>query len=201
MTQREDSSPDIDADETFVQRWSRRKHDAAQAPPATQPTAVEPAAQQSESGDETSAPEAPGDEDMPSLDSIGQDSDISAFFSPRVSEGLRQAALQRVFRQPRFNYQDGLDVYCENYRNFKPLGDIVTAAMRHRLEVARERLARLTEQGDADPMADRGPSDNDPAVEQSPDSEDGSMQASTADPDARLPGQNKDTTNNDNGHA
>lgn len=80
---------------------------------------------------------------MPPLDSLTADSDVSGFLSPRVSEALRKAALQRLFQQPEFNVMDGLDDYCEDYRNFKPLGEVVTADMRHRLEVIQQRLKRF----------------------------------------------------------
>jgi len=155
MNRRDDVTPPTDAEETFVQRWARRKREAAQAPvaplDASEPDALTPDAQP----EQASEPEPPSDEDMPALDSLGPNSDISDFFSPRVSETLRQAALQRIFRQPKFNYSDGLDVYCGDYRSFKPIGNIMTAAMRHRLEAARERLAALGQSPDTDPVDER----------------------------------------------
>ncbi|HLQ86175.1 MAG TPA: DUF3306 domain-containing protein [Salinisphaeraceae bacterium] len=130
------------SEEGFFQRWSRRKLATTETAPVSEsvPPAPQPAAP--ESG--ITEPE-PGDEDMPALDSLGPDSDFSAFFSSRVSEQLRQAALKRLFQQPQFNVTDGLDDYCEDYRNFKPLGEVITADMRHRLAMIQEKLQRLAQ--------------------------------------------------------
>src|SRR5699024_5967287 len=89
--------------------------------------------------------EPPGDDDMPPLDSLGPDSDISPFFSPRVSESLRNLALQRLFQQPEFNVTDGLDVYCEDFRHYTPLGDVMTSDLRLQMDRARQRLSQLLE--------------------------------------------------------
>ena len=43
-------------------------------------------------------------------------------------------ALRKLFHLPQFNFRDGLDDYAEDYTNFEPLGDIITADMRHRME-------------------------------------------------------------------
>lgn len=147
MNRHDDATPQTDPEETFVQRWARRKRETRKPLESAPPVEV-----QAPDTPPASEPKPPGDEDMPPLDSLGEGCDISAFFSPRVSETLRQAALQRIFRQPKFNYSDGLDVYCGDYRNFKPLGDLMTAAMRHRLEAARERLAALSQSPHDDPV-------------------------------------------------
>lgn len=128
--------------EGFLERWSRRKREARddggglpQAPSDRKSGtegAEDPAA---------GAPEPPPktDADMPSIETIGESTDVSDFFSPEVSEGLRRAALRRLFHLPKFNVVDGLNDYDEDFRNFAPLGDIITADMRHRLELAKER--------------------------------------------------------------
>jgi ferredoxin len=72
---------------------------------------------------------------LPSLDEEG---DFSAFLSPLVSEELRKRALRRLFHSQALNQRDGLDDYDDDYRSFKPMGDMVTAHMRHQME----RLAR-----------------------------------------------------------
>lgn len=144
-------------DEGFLTRWSRRKRNAreadAAAPAAESPAAPVPAPDvrpqaTAPAPAPAGAAQAPGDEDMPPLESLGADSDVSAFFSPRVSEALRRAALRRIFHQPAFNESDGLDPYLTDFRNLKPLGNVVTADMRLALERARERMDRL-----ADPPA------------------------------------------------
>ncbi|MGB5734426.1 MAG: DUF3306 domain-containing protein, partial [Thiohalocapsa sp.] len=134
---------DTEQDEDFLARWSRRKslarqsgptdslsdHDAPSTqvgspavPPATPPaTATEPERLLT-------------DADMPPLESLGPDSDYSGFLSQGVSDGLRRQALARMFRSPAFNVVDGLDDYAEDFTQFAPLGDVVTADMRHRIE-------------------------------------------------------------------
>ena len=122
------------------------------------------------------------DEDMPPLDSLGENSDYSGFLSSGVSEGLRRRALRKLFSSAVFNITDGLDDYNDDFTSFAALGDIVTSDMRHQAEVEaeRERQARadaeptaasddesgrdeegrLAEAGDAEPdLAQAGPAD------------------------------------------
>lgn len=138
---------DIDGtrDEGFLRRWSRRK----QGVPAEAEVPAEPI------GATGSPPPPPAepvktDADMPPLDSIDEQSNVSDFLSPGVSEALRTAALRRLFRMPKFNVVDGLDDYCDDFTKFEPLGDIITADMRHRIEMAAERAKQRTEQWLAD---------------------------------------------------
>ncbi len=74
------------------------------------------------------------DEDMPPVDALDENSDVSDFFSPEVSEKLRKAALRKFFHSPAFNIVDGLDDYDDDFTSFPALGDIVTAEMRHRMQ-------------------------------------------------------------------
>ena len=79
------------------------------------------------------------DEDMPPLDSLGEDSDYSGFLSPGVSEALRRRALRKLFSSAVFNIPDGLDDYDDDFTSFAALGDIVTSDMKHQAEVEAER--------------------------------------------------------------
>jgi len=123
-------------DEPFLRRWSRLKADRASRPdaaavPAPSPEAgTEPAPAEAQGASE---PEAvpPGDEDMPPLETLGEDSDFSGFMSPRVSDALRKQALRKLFRSPKFNVISQMDDYIDDYRNFPALGDIVTSDMKH----------------------------------------------------------------------
>lgn len=84
-----------------LSRWSRRKLEAgAEARPV---------------------PAAPTAAALPSLDSLGFDSDFTAFLRPEVDETLRRAALKRLFRDPRFNVMDGLDTYIGDYTGSDPI--------------------------------------------------------------------------------
>ena len=79
------------------------------------------------------------DEDMPSLESLGEDSDYRGFLSPGVSKELRRRALRKLFMSAVFNVRDGLDDYDEDFTSFEALGDIVTSDMKHQAEMEAER--------------------------------------------------------------
>ena len=123
------------ADDDFIGRWSSRKLESQQeitAPDIKLPESISAEA------------DYPTDEDMPPIESLSERSDYSPFLSPRVSEHLRQLALRKLFRVPAFNLRDGLDDYDDDFTAFVALGDIVTADLRHRLEVeARKRAAAM----------------------------------------------------------
>ncbi len=129
--------------EGFYARWSRRKAQADEQS-ITPVAEVEPApdTRVAESGE----PEKPP---LPEVDTLNEDSDYSGFLSPEVDEKLRKLALRKLFHLPQFNIRDGLDDYDEDFRNFEPLGDIVTADMRFQQErearLEAERLARQQE--------------------------------------------------------
>lgn len=134
-------------DDGFLTRWSRRKARANRSEPSDaaeeaseRPLAAGQPAPESESpvrGETVEAEPVQTDEDMPDLETIDESTDMSGFFSPGVSEELRNQALRRLFRMAKFNITDGLDDYNEDFRNFAPLGDIVTSDMRHRIEMDR----------------------------------------------------------------
>lgn len=73
-------------------------------------------------------------DDKLTIEMLDEDSDYSVFLSPKVSEELRRGALRKLFHLPRFNTQDGLGDYDDDYRSFEPLGDILTAEMHSHME-------------------------------------------------------------------
>ena len=86
------------------------------------------------------APRVLTDEDMPPIESLTDDADYSGFLSAGVSDVLRRQALRRLFSSPKFNVIDGLDDFAEDYTQFAPLGDVVTADMKHRMERLLDKL-------------------------------------------------------------
>ncbi len=140
MVRRPRPDEDTEEREAFLRRWARRKAaanaeavqtaepDAQARQPASPPPSTEP------------APPPKTDADMPPLESINENSDVSDFFSSGVSDHLRQTALRRLFHLPKFNVVDGLDDYADDFTSFAALGDIITADMRHRLEMEKERM-------------------------------------------------------------
>jgi hypothetical protein len=120
-------------DEDFLRRWSRRKLDAANAPPlAPEATAVP----------------------LPSPDSLTFESDFKAFMQAKVEESVKRAALKKLFSDPRFNVMDGLDIYIDDYSKDVPLPQ----EMLERLAHARATLLGPEPEKPAAPAADEKPS-------------------------------------------
>lgn len=112
-----------------------------------------------------SAAPAPTPADLPSIESLDEDSDYSPFLSPQVSTGLRRRALRKLFGLPRFQGSDGLDDYDEDYRRFTALGDTITHEMRRMLETEVRRADRVADRKeDAMPSATGGESTPDSAA-------------------------------------
>jgi hypothetical protein len=146
--------------EDFLSRWSQRKALARQGVELPEPeehATSEPEAEshQVEAGDvvdDASAEkgEATGVADetpeLPAIDSLDEDSDYSPFLATGVAPDVQREALRKLFHSPKFNIRDGLDDYDLDFTNPEPLGDIVTAEMRHRMQVELEKLARLAEE-------------------------------------------------------
>jgi len=127
--------------ESVLSRWSRRKLEAEQAAPAEAPTLPEEIESEAAAPPvEDAAQPVLTDADMPALDELTEDSDYSGFMSEGVSDELRNLALRKLFRAPVFNIRDGLDEYDEDYTSFEKLGDIVTADMKHRIEMQQKKL-------------------------------------------------------------
>ena len=148
-----------DEQEGFLTRWSRRKDASRKGEALPEPTddtdgdSLEsaeaqvdaPPAGDPETGDEELRAPAETAPELPPLESLGEDSDYSAFMGEGVPADLRQKALKKLFHSPKFNVRDGLDDYDWDFSNPEPLGDIVTAEMRYRIERELERLAGLDE--------------------------------------------------------
>ncbi len=109
-------------DRLSLKRWSRRKLEAAraQAAPASEPAAspeapVAPSPQPAEQVTPNANPA------LPPIESLTIDSEFAAFFKPEVPEATKRAALKQLFRDPRFNIMDGLDVYIGDYTQSDPI--------------------------------------------------------------------------------
>ena len=138
-----------DPDEAFLGRWSRRK--ALKQGDVDPKSTKEPKDNEhnlDQPSDELAGPPLT-DEDMPPVESLGEDDDFSGFLSPEISEKLRKVALRKLFHGAGFNVRDGLDDYDDDFTVFEPLGDIVTADMRHQQEML-ERKAREAAEKEAE---------------------------------------------------
>ncbi len=141
-TQKHESTTIDVEEEGFFGRWSKRKLRAKESRRETVEESSKsiPQGTEANSSDDRHSIQEKSDADMPSLESLDENSDYSGFMSPKVSEALRQAALRKLFRLPKFNIRDGLDDYDEDFRQFEALGDIITADMRHQIEQAAEKV-------------------------------------------------------------
>ena len=119
---------------SFYARWSRRKLESK-----TDSDVVDHSASMERDVDEGPAVPALTDADMPALETLHDDSDYSGFLSPEVSDKLREVALRKLFHGKAFNVVDGLDDYDDDFITALPLGDIITADMRHQAEVKLEK--------------------------------------------------------------
>jgi len=141
-----------DKQESRLSRWSRRKQQSDEAT-REEDLALQLAEQnlaQADIPEEVAERDYQEDEepvltdaDMPAIESLTEDSNFSQFMSSGVSDELRNLALRKMFKAPFFNIRDGLDEYDGDYTSFEKLGDIITADMRHQMEVeARKKLEK-----------------------------------------------------------
>jgi hypothetical protein len=162
-----DTGPAPGADENFLSRWSRRKAQARAEPrepeptptsvTATGPVAPAPASDAPAAGapgrtgvedavtDAANVTAAPAIE-LPDIDSLGEDSDYSAFLTPGVDADLRRRALRKLFSSPKFNVFDGLDTYRDDFTEFPALGSVVTADMRYHVERLAQKVVEVLDE-------------------------------------------------------
>lgn len=102
--------------EKFLSRWSRRKLAAARTAAPVPAKAVDTAP--------TAAP-------LPPVNSLTYESDFTEFMRGKVEEGVKRAALKKLFADPRFNVIDGLDVYIDDYSVDDPIPEAMLARLEH----------------------------------------------------------------------
>ena len=155
-------SADDPMSRTFsLRRWSQRKLEAARA--ATEPTpavAIVPTivpptppadARATEPNAATcAAPPAAAAPVLPPIESLTIDSDFTAFFEPTVDEALKRRALKQLFRDPRFNVMDGLDIYIDDYSQPDPISPEIVREMVQGRYIFDPPKTRVTEQGGAE---------------------------------------------------
>jgi len=158
----------LSEEETFLQRWSRRKLDAEHViTEKVENTAESVTADYRQQYSQTELSPEPlphelTDEDMPSVDTLDEHSDYTGFMSPKVSETLRRQALRKLFHLPEFNITDGLNDYDGDFTQFAGLGNVVTNEMKRMLAREAEKLAAETGNMQSQPVTDQqiNPADN-----------------------------------------
>ena len=140
-------------DDHFLARWSRRTHAAVKGA-TPEPAPPGPAA--------SAAPVGPPAEPvvpaaLPPVESLTPESDFLPFMREEVDEDLKRRALRTLFRDPRFNVMDGLDVYIDDYSKPDPLP-----------EGWLEKLNQVTRLGDYRPPEEAPPEPAEAAPEPAP---------------------------------
>ena len=103
----------------FLSRWAQRKAQvqsgvATVAEPVEAPARVAPPA----SPDTTAVEAVPAAEPPPTLADVAlltRESDYSRFVAADVDEGVKRAAMKKLFTDPHYNIMDGLDIYIDDY--------------------------------------------------------------------------------------
>jgi len=180
--------------ESRLSRWSRRKQQTAEetqkedlALNVEQQNQVENELETLTSEDQQNEAQQPvlSDADMEPVEGLTEESDFSKFMSSGVSDKLRNLALRKLFHAPIFNIRDGLDEYDGDYTSFEKLGDIVTADMRHQMELeANKKLEQeAREIAEAETTPDEQDQDSD--LDQAPSiaAEEQSLEEIEAEPD------------------
>jgi hypothetical protein len=124
----------------FLGRWARRKNDALQGKPLTEPaSAVPPAPLPGAAANAAVVPQVPpATEAAPesvrelSLDDaklLTKDSDFKPFMASNVGPEVRNAAMKKLFADPHFNVMDGLDIYVDDYSISEPIPEAMLRQM------------------------------------------------------------------------
>jgi Protein of unknown function (DUF3306) len=58
---------------------------------------------------------------LPTIESLTQESDFSPFMGKDVASDLRNQAMKKLFTDPHYNVQDGLDIYIGDYTKSDPI--------------------------------------------------------------------------------
>ena len=123
----------------FLSRWARRKEQvragaavAAEASvPVPAPLSVPPVRAVVPAVDPVEARARPAKtlaetpaEPLPTMADVAlltRESDYSRFVSPGIDEGVKRAAMKKLFTDPHFNVMDGLDTYIDDYGKPDPI--------------------------------------------------------------------------------
>lgn len=114
----------------FLGRWARRKLDAKEGKPlpaepvASEPPAAVAAVPEAAAPPETQAVPAPVAEPPPTLEdaqALTPESDFKPFMGNQVPPEVKNAAMKKLFADPRYNVMDRLDTYIDDYSKPDPI--------------------------------------------------------------------------------
>lgn len=116
-----------EAADGFLSRWARRKEQARSGvviAPEAQPVLPIAVPIEAVAAPAVSIEDEPAAEPPPTLADVAlltRDSDYSRFVGAGVDNGVKQAAMKKLFTDPHFNVMDGLDTYIDDYGKPDPI--------------------------------------------------------------------------------
>ncbi len=133
----------------FLSRWARRKEQVRTGVAvAPEPVVLAPVAPVVASAEAPVAEEARIEEPLPTMNDVAlltRESDFSRFVSPGIDEGVKRAAMKKLFTNPHFNLMDGLDTYIDDYGQPDPIPLAMLKQMNQ------SKFLRLFEEDEGDP--------------------------------------------------
>jgi hypothetical protein len=114
----------------FLGRWSRRKLEGSEGKPVEPegPKGVIPAEAGTQSaldprlrGDDEIIQETPLPLTLDDAKSLTPESDFRPFMNAGVAPDVKNAAMKKLFSDPRYNVMDGLDTYIDDYSKPDPI--------------------------------------------------------------------------------
>jgi hypothetical protein len=128
--------------EKFLNRWSRLKSESkdlaekAGAAPAKTEEAPLPV--------------------LPPLDKLTPESDFTGFMHPKVEDGLRRAALKKLFSDPHFNVPDAFEPYSGDWTVGEPISEEMLATLNQARTLLFDKEEKKEEAKDESKPADDG---------------------------------------------
>ena len=122
----------------FLSRWAQRKAQVQSgvvtvAEPLEAPARVAlPAVPDPTGVEAVPAVEVPAAEPPPTLADVAlltRESDYSRFVAADVDEGVKRAAMKKLFTDPHYNIMDGLDIYIDDYGQPDPIPESMLRQM------------------------------------------------------------------------
>ena len=103
----------------FLSRWSKRKIDVKEGKPVEPEPLPEVVAIQD--ADLPAEPPAPPPPTLEDVQALTPESDFKRFASADVAPEVKNAAMKKLFADPRYNVMDGMDVYTGDYSQPDPI--------------------------------------------------------------------------------
>ncbi len=141
--------------DSFLGRWSRRKLDVREGKPVDEPTPkpvlegqadatnsvasyaystrakgqIDQVNEPSEAVQSAAEPVQPPTPTLADAEALKPESDFKPFMARGVTPEVKNAAVKKLFADPRFNVMDGMDVYVDDYSVSTPIPQSVLRQM------------------------------------------------------------------------